>query len=75
MNNDNNAILNAEINKKESELLKKIQNFYEGFYELFYFILKNPLDNFWWEIISLSIQYSQLLAFIIDETVSRNFNL
>ena len=75
MNNENNAILNAEINEKESKLLKNIQDFYEGFYELFYFILKNPLDNFWWEIISLTIQYSQLLIFSIDETVSKIIHL
>jgi hypothetical protein len=40
---------------------------------LFYFILKNPLDNIWWECISITIQYSQLLIFILDSTVSRKY--
>ena len=72
MNYENNSILKAEINEKEYKLIKKIEEFYEGSYSLFYLIMKNPLENFWWECISLTIQYSQLLIFIIDETVSKN---
>ena len=72
MNYENNSILKAEINKKEYKLIKIIEEFYEGSYSLFYLIMKNPIDNFWWECISLTIQYSQLLIFIIDETVSKN---
>ena len=72
MNYENNSILKAEINEKEYKLIKKIEEFYEGSYSLFYLIMKNPIENFWWECISLTIQYSQLLIFIIDETVSKN---
>ena len=73
MYNENNAILKAKLEVKDSKLLKKVNEFYEGFYILFYFILKNPLDNFWWECISLTIQYSQLLIFILNKTVSRKY--
>ena len=73
MNNENKAILKAKIENENSNLLKKVEEFYEGFYALFYLILKNPFNNFWWECISLSIQYTQLLVFIIDDTVSKNF--
>jgi hypothetical protein len=73
MNNENNAILKVETNKKESKLRKFIEENIEGFYSLFYLILKNPLDNFWWECISITIQYSQLLIFIINQTVRKNF--
>ncbi len=72
MNYENNSILKVEINEKEFKLIKIIEEFYEGLYSLFYLIMKNPLENFWWECISLTIQYSQLLIFIIDETVSKN---
>jgi hypothetical protein len=72
MNYENNSILKAEINEKEYKLIKIIEEFYEGLYSLFYLIMKNPIENFWWECISLTIQYSQLLIFIIDETVSKN---
>lgn len=70
MNNENKGILKVNLEKKGTNFLKKLNEFYEGFYALFYFILKNPLDNFWWECISLTIQYTQLLIFIIDSTVS-----
>jgi hypothetical protein len=73
MYNENNAILKAKLEVKDSKILKKINGFYEGFYILFYLILKNPLDNFWWECISLTIQYSQLLIFIVDSTVSKKY--
>ena len=74
MNNENEKkILKAEINKKESKLTKIIEDFYEGFNAIFYLILKNPLDNFWWECISLTIQYSQMLIFIINGTVRNKF--
>ena len=69
MNNENNAISRVEIKKNESKLKKFLEEYIEGFYSLFYLILKNPLDNFWWECISITIQYSQLLIFIINETV------
>ena len=73
MYNENNAILKAKLEVKGSKLLKNINEFYEGFYILFYFILKNPLDNIWWECSSITIQYSQLLIFILDSTVSRKY--
>ena len=73
MYNENNAILKAKLEVKDSRLLKKINEFYEAFYILFFFILKNPLDNIWWECISLTIQYSQLLFFILNSTVSQKY--
>ena len=65
---ENKKLLNAEIVKRESKV--KIKEFLEGIYELFYLILKNPIDNFWWECISILIQYIQLIIFTLDEKVS-----
>jgi hypothetical protein len=73
MDNENKSILNAEIYKKESKFIKLFEEYLEGFYSLFYLLLKNPLNNFWWECISITIQYSQLIIFIIDDTVSKIF--
>ena len=70
MNNENKAILRAEIIKNESKLRKLLEEYMEGFYSLFYLILKNPLDNFWWECISITIQYSQILVLVVNDTVS-----
>ena len=52
-------------------MFKTIEEIYEGFNSLFYFILKDNFDNFWWECISLTIQYSQMLIFIVNKTVSK----
>ena len=73
MHNDGKKILNAEIMKKKSKIKSKIKELLEGVFSIFYFILKNPLDNLWWECISLIIQYLQLIIFIVDETVSLFF--
>ena len=74
MQNDGKKILNAEIIKKESKIKSKIKDLLEGFFSIFYFILKNPLDYLWWESIRLIIQYLQLIIFIVDETVSLSFS-
>jgi hypothetical protein len=75
MNNENKAILKAEIIINESKFRKLLEEYMEGFYALFYLILKNPLDNIWWECISITIQYCQLLIFIINQTVSLIINI
>jgi len=67
-------LLNAEIVKKKSKMKFKIKVLLEGFFTLFYFLTKeDPLDNLWWECISLIIQYIQLIIFIFDEAVSQTF--
>ena len=68
---ENKAILKAKIKKERSIFLKIIDEFYCGFYELFYFILKNPFENFYWECTSITIQYVHLLLCVIDKTVSK----
>lgn len=68
-NNDNNAILKINLNKGKSESNKFVE-FYNALFTIFYFILQKPFDNFWWECVSIIIQYVQLLIFIIDTSVS-----
>ena len=68
-NNDNNIIL--KINLSSDDLnTNRFSEFNNGLFTLFYIILQNPLDNFWFECISLLIQYFQMAIFIIDSTVS-----
>ena len=68
-NNDNNAILKLNLSLNESNK-NRFSELYNGLFTLFYIILKKPLDNFWFECISLLIQYFQMGIFIIDSTVS-----
>ena len=70
MQKERKKILNNEIIKKPSKIKKAIKDLFDGFFSIFYYLLKNPLDNVWWECISLIIQYLQLIIFITDETVS-----
>ena len=70
-NNDNRAILNLNLSSNETKA-SKFTEFCNGLFILFYFIMKKPLDNFWFECISILIQYFQMGIFIIDSTVSIN---
>ena len=72
MKSRSKRLLDIDLFKKDSKLHAKIKEIFEGFYELLYCILKDPLDNFWWECISVIIQYFQLIAFTLDDTVSLN---
>lgn len=74
MQNDGKKILKAEIIQKESKIELSIKNLLDGFFLIFYYILKDPLDNLWWECISIIIQYLQLIIFIVDEIVSLYFS-
>ena len=71
-NNDNNAILKINLAENES-ITSKFTEFQNSLFIIFYYILKKPFDNFWWECISILIQYFQIFIFIIDTTVS-NYN-
>lgn len=74
MQNDGKKILKAEIIQKESKIELSIKNLLDGFFLIFDYILKDPLDNLWWECISIIIQYLQLIIFIVDEIVSLYFS-
>lgn len=68
-NDNNNAILKVNLSLDDINT-NKFSKFYNGLFTLFYIILQKPLDNFWFECISLLIQYFQMTIFIIDSTVS-----
>ena len=63
-------LLNIELVENISKTKEIVQNILNSIYELFFHIIKTPLDNIWWECISLIIQYTQLIFFVIDDIVS-----
>ena len=73
MKNEYKNIIRAEVVKKESKYKKIVENIIDRIYEVFFYILKNPFDNIYWECISLIIQYLQLIIFVLDESVSIQF--
>lgn len=50
-----------------SEICVKI---FESFYKLFDIILEDPIENFWFEFLSIVMGYSQILYYLVDRTVS-----
>ena len=73
MENQNKNLLNVEVLEKKSKAKEKFQSVLEGICEVYFYILKNPFDNFAWECISILIQYIQLIIFIFNKTVSYYF--
>ena len=58
--------------KKEKSIITRIINkIYESLFGLFELILTEPIENIYFEIISLLICYIQIIMFIFNETVSK----
>ena len=67
---EKSPLLKIKLNKKELFIIKFYRDFVEGLYALYCFMLDDPIENFWYEIISISLGYFQLLIYVIDESVS-----
>ena len=67
---ENNPLLKLDIKVKKSYLSSIIFKVLESFYSLFDLILEDPLENFWYEIVSIILGYIQILYYLIDKTVS-----
>ena len=63
-------IINFQITKRHFSFYSKYKKTLGNLFELFYYILKDPFSNFWWESITLFLEYFQLLIYITDEKVS-----
>ena len=67
---ENNSILKLKLKEEKSIIKKLIKNIFDSLYELYDIILDDPIENFWFEIISLFICYFQIIMFIFNETVN-----
>lgn len=70
MINEKYTSVNFQLNEKVSKLTLIYKDFMEGLYDLFCLLLDNPIENFWYECINVSLGYFQLLIYILDDTVS-----
>lgn len=66
-----NEIINIDFSSKGFSLYNIYKNYLENLFELFYLFLKDDSTGFWWESITLILEYLQLLTYIIDEKVSK----
>ena len=68
-------IISIELKKKNFSYYTIYKICLENLFELFYYILKEPFSNFWWESFTLFLEYFQLLIYITDEKVSIHNNI
>ena len=67
---EKNPLLKLKVKKEKSFITKLVNNFSETLFALFELILEDPIENIYFEIISLFICYIQIIMFIFNETVS-----
>ena len=66
----NNPELKIKLTKQKSKTSLIYKNILEAMYELFDKILEDPVENIFYEFLSITLGYIQLIIYIIDETVS-----
>ena len=74
MKDEKKKLMKAKMQIEDSYFSKAIKSCLEGIFLLFYHLLKNPLENFWFECISVSIQYFDMLLYLTDKTVCFSYN-
>ena len=67
---EKNPLLDIEITKKRAIFIEFYNTFAESLYTLFDLILKDPIENFWYECFNILLGYFDLIAFIFDSTVN-----
>ena len=67
---ENDYLLNLNLENKKKIFSQIHKILYEALYELFFLILKSPIENLLFEIVTFLLSYLQILMFIFNETVS-----
>ena len=67
---EKNPLLKLNLKTEEPTLSKLLNNIFEALYELYDFILDEPIENFWYECINVILSYFQLITLMLDDTVS-----
>ena len=68
---EKNPLLKLKIKQEKSIITRVLKNIFESLFGLFELILDDPIENIYFEIISLFICYIQIIMFIFNETVSK----
>ena len=67
---EKNPLLKLQIKQEKSIITRALKNIFESLFGLFELILDDPIENIYFEIISLFICYIQIIMFIFNESVS-----
>ena len=68
---EKNPLLQLKLKNEKIFIRKILHNILQSLYALFELILENPIENFWFEVLSIFICYIQIIMFIFNETVSQ----
>ncbi len=67
---EKNPLLKLNLKKDRNLKSYLYDDFFEGLFLLYDFILEKPFENFWYECFNIIISYLQLLSLSFDELVS-----
>ena len=67
---EKNPLLKLELKKEKSIIFNNINDIFECLYELYDLMLDNPIENIWYECLSIVISYFQLISLMFDKIVS-----
>ena len=64
---EKNPVLKLKLKVEKSS---SVNNIFEAFYSLYDYILNDPIELFFLDILYIILSYLQLIAFIFEDTVS-----
>ena len=67
---EKNPLLKLNFQKDKNRIVEKFNNIFDGLYALYFFILEDPIENFWYECLNILVSYLQLISFAFNEVVS-----
>ena len=62
-------LINLNLNKESIFISRTLKFVFDGLYELYRFILEDPFENFWFELVGIILGYAQILLYLCDKTV------
>ena len=67
---EKSSILKLNVKKNESKISALINDFFESLYALYDYILEDPIENFWYECLTIIMSHLQIMSFLFKKEVS-----
>ena len=64
------SILKCKEKNNKLKISTSFNNFFESLYALYDYMLEDPIENIWYECISIIISYLQIMSFTLKKEVS-----
>jgi hypothetical protein len=69
---EKNPLLKLKLKEETPFIANLFNKIYECLYALYDYMLDNPIENFWYEFISILLGYLQLISFPFDVIVRKS---